>query len=126
MGIGANSSNQSGSNFFSSNPLNLQNPDFQALAPQTGAGISALQNLNPTRAAPPNGNTISPYFSPFGNFSNPQTNPLVAPVTGAQQDLLNQSLGIAYNGPGTLNSLAAGTAGNAANFANSNPLAQAF
>lgn len=126
MGMNSGSNQGSGFNQYQSTPINLQYPSYQAMAPQTAQGIGALQNLNPYGATTANGNTISPYFSPAGNFNNPNTNPLVAPMTQGQQQMLGYIGGLANPGQGTLNNQAATTAWNATNYANSNPLQNAF
>src|SRR5262249_49894278 len=69
---------------------------------------------------------LSPYFGNFGggafNYNNtsPNANPLVAPVTGAQSNLLGQSINQANPNP-----WASGSANSANQFAQSNPLAYA-
>src|SRR5215469_3943552 len=104
MGAGAQTS--SGSNNYVSQPQNLQQPTFNWLSQPAGYGLAnigqylgnqAFAGGAPTTAF--NGQTtgfLSPYFGNFGsgnfNYNNPNGNPLVAPVTGTQSNLLNQSV----------------------------------
>jgi hypothetical protein len=91
------------------NPINMQNPAFTSLAPQTATQLAAITNLLGGGAG--FGGSIGEALSALGfqtNGSaftgfNPATpgntsnNPFVAPVTGAQNDTLAQ-LGAASTG----------------------------
>src|SRR5271165_7004854 len=88
------------------NPSNLQLPDYTGLAPNVASGLNSQFNATPSGTTTPGG-TFSP-FAVGGNASNnPNANPLVAPTTAQQNETL-YDIGVA-NQPGTFGITPGGT-----------------
>src|SRR5437016_4246400 len=126
--MGGGSSQSSGSNSFQSNPVNLQYPAYQALSgPVADYLTRALNTAGPSGVNSPNSGYYSPYYGNaggtpvnYGNYSGGVgSNPLVAPLTGAQWNLLSgvANTSATYN-PYNQQALNAGA--NASNYAQSN------
>jgi hypothetical protein len=103
-GIQSQSSQGSGSGFNSTVPVNMQNPSFGGMAPYTA------QSLYESSNGYANGNGIggatlsNPYTFTNGQSTSSPSNPLVAPVTGPQQQTLGQIGNILGQTPGNLQS----------------------
>ncbi len=95
--MGVSSGSSSGSNFFSSNPVNLQNQQYQNLAGPVSQGLSNAMAGNPFGIFGGAGSSmfLSPTnYGPGGpayssSNAGPGQNPFLAPITGQQQSLLN-------------------------------------